>query len=104
MLVSVPQVTERFFARLADVPVPWSLKDVVRHHRVMQAGWNVFPRSHSARFFLCREKNASPDTCAAGVATQSTDILPLVMRLNVGSRRFRLNTLKRTHTHTLVVS
>ena len=31
-------------------------------------------------FFLFREKNVSPDTCAASVATQGTDGLALVMR------------------------
>ena len=31
-------------------------------------------------FFLWREKNVSPDTCVAGAATHSTDVLALVMR------------------------
>ena len=34
-------------------------------------------------FFLWRERNVSPDTCAAGVATHSADELALVTRFCV---------------------
>ena len=53
--------------------------DVHRHRSVTQAGWNVVKCPHSACFFLWREKNVSPDSCAAGVVTQRTDVLALVM-------------------------
>ena len=34
-------------------------------------------------FLVCRENNVSPDTCAAGVATQPFEVLALVMRVCV---------------------
>ena len=37
-------------------------------------------------FFQKREQTVSPETCAAGVATQSTDVLALVMRFCAGAR------------------
>ena len=43
---------------------------------VMQAGWNV------VKMFLQCE-NVSPDTCAAGVVTQTTDVLAFMMRFFV---------------------
>ena len=47
-------------------------------HPVMQAGWDLV----QVHFSKKREKNVSPDTCAAGVATQGTDD-PTVMRFCV---------------------
>ena len=49
----------------------------------MMAGWNVVNCSYSACFLLCGVMNVSPDTCAADVATQSTDFPALVMRFCV---------------------
>ena len=46
----------------------------------MQSGWIVVKCSYSACFLSAeRVKNVSSDTCAAGVAIQSTDVLALVM-------------------------
>ena len=55
--VSVPQVTEQFVACFADVPVPRILKEIVRHHRVMLAGWNIFNGLKGHVFFVENEES-----------------------------------------------
>ena len=47
-----------------------------RHYSVMQAGWNTV---HPVHVFFVEGAECSPDTCAAGVATQRTDVPALVI-------------------------
>ena len=54
----------------------------MHYYFVMQADWNVVKCSYSAFFFVYKESNVSPSTCAAGVGPRA-DERALVTRLCV---------------------